>query len=92
MVMAFQLLSLIKTKVSPVLTAETQTKSLLSDFLGESTLGTLTNLITNLTGSITQPSVSSLLNNLLPGSKLSTTNLSNLLTQFSGSNTSSLNF
>ncbi|MGE8560105.1 MAG: hypothetical protein ACN6NJ_04030 [Acinetobacter sp.] len=29
--MAFQLLSLIKTKVSPVLTAETQTKSLFGD-------------------------------------------------------------
>ena len=89
--MAFQLLSLIKTKVSPVLTTETQTKSLLSGLLGGSTSGTLTNLITNLTGSITQPSVSSLLNNLLSGSKLSTTNLSTLLTQFSDSNTSSLN-
>jgi hypothetical protein len=31
MVMVFQLLSLIKTKVSPVLTAETQTKSLFGD-------------------------------------------------------------
>lgn len=89
--MASKLLSLIKTKVSPVLTVETQTKSLLGGLFGGTTSGTLTNLIGNLTGSNTQPSVSSLLNNLLSGSSLSTTNLSNLLTQFSGSNASSLN-
>jgi hypothetical protein len=78
-------------KASPVLTAEKQPKSLLSGLLSGSTSGTLTNLITHLIGCLTQPSISSLLNNLLSGSKLSTTNLSTLLTQFSGSNTSSLN-
>ncbi|ENX13828.1 hypothetical protein F894_02043 [Acinetobacter sp. CIP 51.11] len=51
--MASKLLSLIKTKVSPVLTVETQTKSLLGGLFGGTTSGTLTNLIGNLTGSNT---------------------------------------
>lgn len=51
----------------------------------------LINIITNLTGSTPQPSVSSLLTTLLYETNLSTTNLSTLLSQFSGSNALGMN-
>lgn len=86
--MASKILSLIKTKVSPVLTAETQTKSLLGGLFAGTASGTLSNLIGSLNGSNSQPSVSSLLNSLLSGHSLNSANMSNLLIQLSGSSES----
>ena len=88
MLRASKILSLIKTKVSPVLTAETQTKSLLGGLFAGTASGTLSNLIGSLNSSNSQPSVSSLLNSLLSGHSLNSANMSNLLIQLSGSSES----
>lgn len=83
--MAFKSFSLLKSKLSPVLTVETQTSSFFSGISS-----TLSNWFGQLTSPST-PTLDSLLQSLLSGNSLDSTSLSNLISQFTGSNSGSLN-